>query len=65
MDTGLCGPDGILAMETVRKRNVHGIDLVGPQTLVVFFVGIGIRDTILSADQFKLRRIVRHQGRER
>ncbi len=61
MYAGTSCPHGVFAMETVRQGNVHGINLAASQTLFVVFVGIGVGDPVLSAEEATLQGVVRYQ----
>ena len=61
MDTRPSGCFGIGAMHVIGQRDIDGVYFAALQAFGKFFVGIGVRDTVLLAEFFEFSGIVGDQ----
>jgi len=54
----------VLAVHTIRKSDVNGIDFAATEASIVFLVGVKTTHVILLAKFLEFDRIIRYKGRQ-
>jgi hypothetical protein len=58
VDPGLSGPLGVLAMQVIRKCDVHRVYDAAAQALIELVVGVPALHLVAAAQSFELLRII-------